>query len=301
VRVTHQMIGRSITQNLRSNLAALQEKSNQLATGRYFTRPSQDPVGTYKTMQITGSSLKRNEQFRRNIGEGITWLTVTENALADSTKAIHRLRELAIAAGSALSHGDRLAIAPEVKEILHHLVSIANTELGGLYIFGGHQTQAPPYTLTEDPAGIITVNYNGDGEQRRVEIAPAQQLAVNLAGTAAFGEGVTELFQTVETMRQALLNNDTVALGGTVLSELDVNLNRLIQSRAESGARLARLNVTEERLLDEHTYLRELRSRIEDIDIAGMVTEFTMQENAYQAALATSARMIFPSLVDFLK
>jgi flagellar hook-associated protein 3 FlgL len=292
------MIGRSITTNLRNNLAALQEKSNQLATGRNFNRPSQDPVGTYKTMQITGSSLQRNEQFRRNIGEGLTWLTVTENALADATEAIHRLRELAIAAGGALSPGDREAIAPEVKEILRHLVSVANTELGGLYIFGGHQTQAPPYTLTENPAGI-TVTYDGDGEQRLVEIAPAQQLAVNLTGTAAF-DG-TAFFQTVETMRQALLNNDTAALGGTILSELDNNLERLIQSRAESGARLARLSATEQRLLDEHIYLRELRSRIEDIDLAGMVTEFTMQENAYQAALATSARMIFPSLVDFLK
>lgn len=299
MRVTHQMIGRSITTNLRNNLAALQEKSNQLATGRNFNRPSQDPVGTYKTMQITGTSLQRNEQFRRNMGEGITWLTVTENALADVTTAVQRLRELAIAAGGALSHGDREAIAPEVKEILRHLVSVANTELGGLYIFGGHRTQAPPYTLTEDPAGIITVNFTGDGEQRLVEIAPAQQLAVNLAGTTAFAG--TAFFQTVETMRQALLNNDTVALGGTVLAEMDVNLDRLIQSRAETGARLARLSATEERLLDEHIYLRELRSRIEDIDLAGMVTEFTMQENAYQAALATSARMIFPSLVDFLK
>lgn len=298
MRITHQMIARSITQNLRHNLAALQEKSNQLSTGRYFDRPSQDPVGTYKTMQITGTSLMRNEQFRRNIGEGITWLTVTEDSLADATENLQRLRELAIAAGGALSAGDRDKIAAEVREIMHHLVSVANTDLGGLYVFGGHQTQNSPYVLTDTPAGM-TVTYNGDGESRLVEIAPGQQLAFNLTGTAAYAG--TDLFQTVNGMHQALLNNDAAALGGTVLQELDSHLDRLIQSRAEAGARLARLELTEQRLLDERLYLSELRSRIEDIDLAGMVTEFTMQENAYQAALSTSARIIFPSLVDFLK
>ena len=58
---------------------------------------------------------------------------------------------------------------------------------------------------------------------------------------------------------------------------------------------------TEGSIESEQIYLRELRSKVEDIDIAEAITEFMMQENAYQAALATGARIVYPSLIDFLR
>jgi len=308
LRVTHRMIAGTVNRNLRRNLYELEKKSNQLSTGRYFTRPSQDPVGTYKVMRISGTSLLRNEQFRRNIGEGITWLTVTEDALADGIDAVHRLRELAIySSNGTLSPEDRETIAPEIKELLQHLVSLGNTEMGGLYIFGGHQTQNPPYELiTDEATGNITgVLYHGDGGQRMVEITPGQMLAINITGEGVFGGSddpdTPSLFKAVNDMHKALLDDNTEALGGEILQELDGYLNRLLQYRAEIGAKTVRLNSTEERLLDEHLHLQELRSKIEDIDLAELYIEFTMQENAYHAALSTGARIIFPSLIDFLR
>jgi flagellar hook-associated protein 3 FlgL len=94
---------------------------------------------------------------------------------------------------------------------------------------------------------------------------------------------------------------DQGALGGDILQQIDAHLERLLQCRAEVGARSDRLTSTEQRLKNEHIYLRELRSKIEDIDMAELITEFTMQQNAYYAALSTGASMIYPSLVDFLR
>ncbi len=302
MRVTHRMIAGTVNRNLRHNLYELEKKSNQLSTGRYFDRPSQDPVGTYKVMRITGTSLLRNEQFRRNIGEGITWLTVTEDALADGIDTIQRLRELAIySSNGTMSPEDRETISPEVEELLQHLISLGNTEVGGLYIFGGHQTQDPPYELEYDGTTGDFTGDNGDGGQRMVEITPGQMLAINITGEDVFGGGDASLFKTVNDMHKALLDDNSEALGGEVLQELDGYLDRLLQYRAEIGAKTARLNSTEERLLDEHLHLQELRSKIEDIDLAEMYIEFTMQENVYQAALSTGARIIFPSLIDFLR
>jgi flagellar hook-associated protein 3 FlgL len=259
-------------------------------------------------MRISGTSLLRNEQFRRNIGEGITWLTVTEDAIADGIDAVQRLRELAIySSNGTMSPEDRETIAPEVKELLQHLVSLGNTEMGGLYIFGGHQTQDPPYELiTDEVTGNITgILYHGDGGQRMVEITPGQMLAINITGEGVFGGSddpdTPSLFKAVSDMHEALLDDNSEALGGEILQELDGYLDRLLQYRAEIGAKTVRLNSTEERLLGEHLHLQELRSKIEDIDLAELYIEFTMQENAYHAALSTGARIIFPSLIDFLR
>ena len=295
MRITHRMMTQSVTRNLRNNLASLEKTATQLSMGRLFDRPSQDPVGTYKVMRITGTGLFRNEQYRRNIGEGITWLTVTEDALADTIDVMQRLRELAVyTANGTFSAEDREMVSPEVKQHLEHLISLGNTEVNGLYIFGGYKTQAPPYRNDVD-----VIEYVGDNGQRKAEITPGQELTFNLTGVEVFGE--TELFEVVNNMYNALLNNNGEALGNEILQELDQQLTNLLQYRAEIGARMERLWSTEERLVNEHIHLREFRSKIEDIDVAEAITQFRMQENAYQAALSTGARMIFPSLVDFLR
>ena len=301
MRVTHRMLAQTVNRNLRHNLRSMQKQSAQLSSGRMFTRPSQDPVGTYKVMRISGTGLMRNEQYQRNIGEGITWLTITDDALAEAVEAVQRLRELALgAANGTLADEDLKAISSEVKQILESLVGIGNTELTGLYIFGGHQTQVPPFQYNGS-----TVSYQGDpvnNGQRIVEITPQQTLPVNLTGDEVFGGTGTDLFQTVIDMYEALtVTHDQGMLGGDILQQLDAHLERLLQCRAEVGARVDRLTSTEQRLKNEHIYLRELRSKIEDIDMAELITEFTMQQNAYYAARATGASMIYPSLVDFLR
>jgi flagellar hook-associated protein 3 FlgL len=297
MRVTHRMLTQSVSKNIQNNLRALDEKSRQLSMGRYFDRPSGDPVGTYKVMGIEGTGLSRNEQYRRNIGEGITWLTITEDALAEAIDVVNRLRELSIyAANGTLSTEDRQAIAPEVEQLYHHLILAGNAEVGDLYVFGGHQTQAPPFRLEDGE-----VEYKGDNGKRKIEITAAGSLAINISGEEAFGEGENGLFQTVKEMLGALGENDLEKLGGGILQKLDASLDRLLQARSEVGAITGRLLSTDDRLYGEHIHLRELRSKIEDIDVAGLITEFMMQENAYQAALATGARMIYPSLIDFLR
>lgn len=42
-------------------------------------------------------------------------------------------------------------------------------------------------------------------------------------------------------------------------------------------------------------------SDVEDIDLPKTTTELQLQQAAYQAALAATARVLQPSLVDFLK
>ncbi|HHU76094.1 MAG TPA: flagellar hook-associated protein FlgL, partial [Firmicutes bacterium] len=165
MRVTHRMLSQSVTRNLQRNLRSLDRRSLQLASGRTFDRPSEDPVGTYKVMKITGTGLARNEQYRRNIGEGLSWLTMSEDSLAEAIDVIHRLQELSVYGANAIhSPGERQAMAPEVRQLLEQLVGIANTELAGLYVFGGYKTQTAPYQVAGSEGEIINYwqnNYSG--------------------------------------------------------------------------------------------------------------------------------------------
>jgi flagellar hook-associated protein 3 FlgL len=74
----------------------------------------------------------------------------------------------------------------------------------------------------------------------------------------------------------------------------------LLRWRSEVGAKVNRLEMTRERMTDFRINLQRLLSQTEDIDLAQVVMELKMEENAYRTALASGARIIQPSLLDFL-
>ena len=142
--------------------------------------------------------------------------------------------------------------------------------------------------------------YYGDSENRIQEISPHQEVIMNLHGEKAFGE-YQEVFEAVYDVYWALIDNDREALGGEALDKMDRAIDDLLENISQVGARSNRVEAMESTLFSENIHLREVRSNIEDIDIALVITEFMMQENAYRAALSTANMMMQPSLVDYMR
>ena len=142
--------------------------------------------------------------------------------------------------------------------------------------------------------------YYGDKQHRVQEISPHQEVIMNLHGEIAFGEN-QEIFEAVYSVYRSLIDNDREALGGEALEKMDGSIDRLLENLSQVGARANRVEAMQDTLFSENLYLREVRSNIEDIDLAYVITEFTMQENAYRAALATASMMMQQSLVDYLR
>lgn len=293
MRITHRMIADTVNVNLQQSLHRLQQRSEQLSTGKSFHRPSQDPVGTNRIMRYR-DSINRNERYRLNISEAGGWLQATEAALMDGLDTLQRIRELCIyGANGSLAKAELLSIAGEVHEFYRHLVGVGNTEYNGLYIFGGHLTGSPPYR--EEATGI---EYFGDEGQRLLEISPHQEIVMNLDGERAFG-GV-ELMKVVTEVHEALTAGDQEALSGQALSGINEGIDLLLECLSEIGARQKRLEVMDDTLFEGDTHLKQRLSEVEDIDIALAITEYMMEEYAYRAALSTASRMLQPSLVDYL-
>jgi flagellar hook-associated protein 3 len=88
---------------------------------------------------------------------------------------------------------------------------------------------------------------------------------------------------------------------GDYLGNLDLVMDNFLTVRAEVGARVNRLEMNESWLTDLNINLTLLSSKMEDVDMAEAITRFTALENVYRAALSTGARIIQPSLVDFIR
>ncbi len=152
-----------------------------------------------------------------------------------------------------------------------------------------------------DPVGYAI--YRGDDGQRHQEIAPHQQIVMNMSGNSVFGNPNArhDLFATVKKIYWALMDDDRNELGDVALADLDAVIEGLLIRTTEAGARLNRVDAMDNMLFEETIFLRGMRSTVEDIDMAGLMTEYMMQESVYQAALATTARMMQPTLIDFMR
>jgi flagellar hook-associated protein 3 FlgL len=267
----------------------------QLATNRKIERASDDPSGTALTLRYR-EDIAFETQMRRNVENGTAFLNVTESALNGATELLQRARELTVqAANATLGPQEKAGVGAEIDQILQQMAQIGNTNFGGAYIFAGHQTQQPAFLVTGQPPTAIT--YQGDTGQRVRRISQQDTVSSNVIGSDAFGDIMNQLIS----LRDNLKAGAASAVINPSLADIDGALNRILQVRADVGARLNRFEATSFRSEDKDTALQEMRAGIEDIDLAETIVNMTAQQNALQAALGAIGRTSNMSLMNFLQ
>ncbi|MFY9568290.1 MAG: hypothetical protein WAP56_03885, partial [Acetivibrionales bacterium] len=79
------------------------------------------------------------------------------------------------------------------------------------------------------------------------------------------------------------------------------NLDNVLRLRADVGARINSLELTANRMMNDNTNFTRLMSENENVDMTDTIMNLKNEENVYRASLAGGARIIMPSLIDFLR
>jgi flagellar hook-associated protein 3 FlgL len=296
-RITQSSIARSVMFNLQGGMERNSRLQEQLSSGRQLNRPSDSPTQTVSALQFR-SQIRRTEQHVRNANDAQGWLAAADTALTSSLDITRRARELVIRGiNDSMSATDREAIAKEVEGLRESLIGIANTTYLDRPVFAG--TAAGPDGQPV-PAYAPDGTFTGDTGQVRRTVAPGVTVQVNVTGPEAFGSGGTDIFSTLTEIANRL-RTDHTTMNADVLPQLDDNIKQVLTTLAGIGARYNRVETVKANA-DEHVVtLRSGLSETEDIDLPKTVMELKLQEVAYQAALAATARVIQPSLVEFLR
>lgn len=279
--------------HLSASYANLGKYQEQLSTGKKINRPSDDPVVAMKGM-VYRTNLTEVEQFKRNFSEAYNWLENSDAAFDKATQALQRIRELVVQAGNdTYESTQRQAISQEIKQLTEHLVTIANTKVGDKYIFNGTNTLQPPVQMT---GTSITTSVNTD--EVKIELAKGIYIAVNVNPTEVF----SGLFSDLQSLANDLDDpNKTGKDINEYLGNIDRHINKLLSTRAELGARMNRVELMEERIDQQEVIAQKVLSDNEDVDMERVITDLKVQESVHRAALAVGARIIQPTLVDFLR
>lgn len=293
MRVTQSMLAGSSLRNLSKSYEKMGTYQDQLATGKKINRPSDDPVVAMKGMHYR-TNLTEVEQYQRNISEAYQWMENSEAGIEQGTQVLQRVRELMVQASNGTNGPEDLkAIGAEIKQLKEDLVGSANTQVAGNYIFNGTQTKEAPATLNAD--GTVSVNI--DKSSFEIEVSKGVQLKANINSDNVFSE---DLFAVMGSIEKALSSGDASGLDG-LLSDLDGKMDSMSAERAELGARYNRLELIEDRVGKQEIVSTRILSENEDADLEKVIMDLTAQESIHRAALSVGARIIQPTLMDFLR
>jgi len=293
MRVTQSMISGNMLRNLSNSYSQLNKYMNQLNTGKKINRPSDDPLVALQGMGYR-AELDQIQQYQRNTGEVQNWFDNTDAALDKATSALQRVRELAIQASNGTNDENELeSIRMEVEQLKQHLVDIANTNVNDKYIFNGTNTTEAPYNTD----GSQSEGYNSNPVL--IGVAGETSLKANVNGEDVFG-GEPGIFAAIDTFINKLGSGAEEDMSESI-SQLDEGINKVINARADLGARMNRLELINNRLDEQEVVATKTMSENEDIDYSEVITKLITQESIHRAALATGSRIIQPTLIDFLR
>ncbi len=306
MRITNNMLISNMMLSLSNNLSRTQKYQNQLATGKKISLPSDDPIVASKALKLR-TDVSEIQQYKRNTDDATAWMDITESTMKQITEVVHRMRYLTgDASNGTKTPDDLLKIREEAAQLKEQLINLGNTTYAGRYIFSGYKTDKP--LLDKDGNFNIDIS---NTEQINFEIGIGDDINVNVPGSDLFNGGAlggqpaakggeSSFVKTFNNVIDAMASDNKEGLSN-LLGDMDEQMNNLLRVRAGLGARMNRVELTAERLDDDNVNFTKLMSKNEDVDMAEAIMNLMNEQNVYNASLSTGAKVIQPSLVDFLR
>jgi flagellar hook-associated protein 3 FlgL len=295
--------------NLQANQRRLTDIQDQISSGKLLRRPSDGPAGVLSALEYRGQ-IARNEQIQRNAEDAKNWLESADIALGSAQGSLLRVKELVIqGSNDSLNSEAREAIATEIRQIRDGLLQVAASRYGSRGIFTGTANETVPYQAATGGPFTYAYAYRGDTASVDRTVAPGVSVRVNALGPEAFGpDDATgtnpyggNLFQVLTQLADDFDSGNVNAVRTQGGGAVDLARERMGGVQASLGARARRIEEVLVRLDDTNLNLKGSLSQVEDVDFAEALIELNAQQAAYQAALNSTARVIQPSLLDFLR
>jgi flagellar hook-associated protein 3 FlgL len=300
MRITNNMLTYNYLTDLNKSLERQSDIQEKLSDGKDIHRPSDNPIKTIRSMRFN-ANLVMNEQFTQNSKDAQSWMEVTDGAMTDLNSIMIRAKELTVRSISTNTAESFQAIGSEMDGLINQAVSIANSKIGDRYIFSGQMDKTEPLKRSGD---VFT--YLGDGQKISMLLKPGtvspNEDSVNLTGQDVFGPSMDMFRQLTEIKNQLSSGKpDLNWMSNTGLGYLEAGSDRMLQQHSQLGSRMTMYAMAQNMMEDDNVTITGQVAGNEDLDIPRAIIDSKTSEYVYRTALAVGAKIMPPSLVDFLR
>jgi flagellar hook-associated protein 3 FlgL len=139
-----------------------------------------------------------------------------------------------------------------------------------------------------------------------VEVSQGVTMDYNITASQVinYGSGTNnlmELFKNITNHLNSMEATDIQSLTTTDLEGIKNAMTNVLKLRSTVGAKQNSMESAQNRNVDQNFNMTEILARTEDIDITEKIMEFASMQTIYMASLQTSARVLQPTLLDYLR
>jgi flagellar hook-associated protein 3 FlgL len=149
------------------------------------------------------------------------------------------------------------------------------------------------------------VTYQGNDQIKEVLVDNGIKVALNINAKQLFkeepgNEDTVDIFDMLNRLSEALDDDDQLSVMKSI-GDIDKSVNQVLKFRSRIGSIFKELESSEERIQQNMDFKRDELSKLEDMDLAKGAVDLNKAELKQKTALDASARLIQPTLIDFLR
>jgi flagellar hook-associated protein 3 FlgL len=301
MRITQQMMDRSMLSDMNRSLSRLAESQQRVGSEKKITKPSDAP-GDLQALLAVKDQLSVSEQYKTNIESAQLRMQKADSGITNIYEELLRAKETLVAGTGAMAASARAVLGEIVEGVLKNVMEELNARDGNEYVFAGTDSAAAPFTAARGPDSdgtdrIQTVTYGGNSAVREIDISATQTTTTGLTGAELAGTGAGGVLETLIALRKAVVSGADTTL---LQASLDANIARLDQLQVKLGAQLQAVSGLSASLEGATLNMEARRSSIEDTDFTRETLEQGRRQVEYQAVLAVTAKRSQLSLLNYI-
>jgi len=327
-RISENQSQRILVANTLDNRTRVDRFAQELSSGYKVTLPGDsNQAGT----------ISRFRQALDKIASYTTTITTTKSVIQYQDDVMNQMSDLIIRAKEIGSQGanetnsatSRVALAEEIYQLRDHVVSLANSQYQGRYVYGGADDDDPPYdqttytlpaTATEAQERWVFDGELGTSVPRSVQITDDLNIRVNTPGNQLFDTTI----QALERMGRAMSGYTTTPASGApdgggvayvfptdfaqqtadIRATIDLldtaREQQILPERVSLGGRLRRLETGESLLELTKTTAEEVLARLQNTDETESAAGMAQAQTALEASYNVTARVLRLSIMDYI-
>jgi flagellar hook-associated protein 3 FlgL len=282
MRVTESETYRNFMANLESLNERLNKTSIQVSSGKKLSQLKDSPADSAQLVAISEQA-SEIDQYQSNIDSGSYLMGMADSILNEVNNLVTAVYAKGSQSASETIGSDaRTTIAEEIRSLRDQIMSLANSQAFGRYLFAGSRTSSAPFIMSGD-----SVAYQGNDDANKISIDDGLEIQTGIPGSGAF----SSIFSAIDSL---LTNMDGNNLSGiqTALGQVTSSLSGLGLARGEIGNNLNVLNNAKTVLDSRETSLKEQRSKLEDANMAESIVQLNQVQTALQTAISSGGLIL---------
>jgi flagellar hook-associated protein 3 FlgL len=282
MRITQSEMFRNFSSDLETLNETYGKVSRQVSSGKKLTQLQDDPGSSAELLSLSDQS-SDNDVYQSNANTISYYLGTADSALSNVNNLVTSIySDGSQAASDSMSSDARASLATEIRSLRDQILSLANTQANGRYIFAGSDVTTAPFQINGD-----SVSYGGDSEVNTVSVDQETEVQSGVPGSQAFNS----VFSSIESLLTAVDSNDVSGIG-TALSQFSSAFSALGLARGTIGSNMTLLQNVQAQLQVESTSITTQQSNLQDADMAQATVQMSQAQTALDAAMAAGGSIL---------